>query len=66
MNTFIDFSCGVGRSGVFCALWNIKEQMDNIEETVDVFSVVRLMRRQRPMIIHNKVMLYFSHFFLSF
>ena len=51
----IYFSCGVGRSGVFCALWNIKEQMDNVEETVDVFSVVRLMRRQRPLIIQNKV-----------
>ena len=29
--------------------------MDNVEETVDVFSVVRLMRRQRPLIIQNKV-----------
>eukprot|EP00794_Sanderia_malayensis_P006241 gene6241-6959_t len=47
-------SCGVGRSGVFCALNNIKEQMDDFEETVDVFTTARLLRSQRPLIIQNK------------
>ncbi|XP_065066983.1 receptor-type tyrosine-protein phosphatase delta-like [Rhopilema esculentum] len=47
-------SCGIGRSGVFCALSNIKEQMDDFEETIDVFSTVRMLRRQRPLLINSK------------
>jgi len=46
--------CGVEKSGIFCALWNLQEQMDDIEETVDIFSIVRVMRHQRPLSIQSK------------
>ncbi|XP_066504490.1 receptor-type tyrosine-protein phosphatase C isoform X3 [Hoplias malabaricus] len=43
---------GSSRSGIFCALWNILESADT-EKLVDVFQVVKSLRKERPGMFSN-------------
>ena len=36
--------------------------MDDFEETIDVFSTVRMLRRQRPLLINSKVVMFLLYF----
>ncbi|XP_057296521.1 receptor-type tyrosine-protein phosphatase F-like [Hydractinia symbiolongicarpus] len=46
--------CGIGRSGLICALFNLKEQIEDSKKIIDVFSVVRMLTAQRPCMIYNE------------
>ncbi|XP_022097112.1 uncharacterized protein LOC110982770 isoform X2 [Acanthaster planci] len=43
---------GVGRSGVFCAVWTVLERMVK-EEVVDVFQAVKRLRMNQPQMIES-------------
>ena len=47
-------SAGVGRTGVFCALSILIEQLKS-EGVVDVFQTVKQLRAQRPAMVQTKV-----------
>jgi len=47
-------SAGVGRTGVFCAVFSLIERM-KAEALVDVFMTVKLLREQRPAMVQTKV-----------
>ena len=48
------FSDGIGRTGTFCALNTCIESV-KLENTFDVFTVVRLLRIQRPGMVQTLV-----------
>ena len=48
------FSAGVGRTGVFIAIYNMLAS-ERHENTIDVFSTVRMMRYQRPAMVQTAV-----------
>ena len=50
----IDFSVGVGRTGVFIALSIVLERM-RYEGLVDLFQTVKMLRTQRPAMVQNEV-----------
>ena len=43
----VPFSNGIGRSGTFCAIYSTVERL-KIEQVVDVFQTVKLLRTKRP------------------
>ena len=51
------FSDGIGRTGTLCALMTSLERI-KLEDTVDVFTTVRMLRTQRPGMVQTLV----SHF----
>lgn len=46
-------SAGVGRSGVFITLSHLLERLQN-EGVIDLFSVVRTLRTQRPAMVQTE------------
>ena len=47
-------SDGVGRSGTFCALLICINQY-KVEQKVDIFQVIKIMRTQKPGLVANAV-----------
>ena len=50
----IPCSDGVGRSGTFCAI-AISVNQFKVEQKVDIFQIIRIMRTQRPGVVANAV-----------
>ena len=51
---YIVIQDGVGRSGTFCALIISMNQF-KVEQKVDIFQIIKLMRTQRPGSVANAV-----------
>ena len=66
---FFEISNAVGRSGTFCAIFNVLEKL-KLEKVVDVFQTVKLLRIQRPGAVEDLVSPHIkmldSYFTLSF
>jgi len=45
---------GIGRSGLLCALLNLKEQLEDSWSMVDVYTTIQSLRLQRPHLIQNE------------
>ncbi|XP_078490769.1 receptor-type tyrosine-protein phosphatase epsilon [Ciona intestinalis] len=58
--TVVHCSSGGGRTGVYCCLTILIEELEK-DGTVDVFQTVRHLREQRPHIIQNQEQLYFCY-----
>ena len=52
----VDFSAGVGRTGVFITLSIVLERM-RYEGVVDMFQTVKMLRTQRPAMVQTEVSL---------
>ena len=50
------FSDGVGRTGTYIAISNLLERM-KIEQAVDVFQAIKIIRGVRPQFVENAVSL---------
>lgn len=57
-------SDGSSRSGVFCALWNLLDSAET-EKIVDVFQVVKTIRKERQGLIYSLVRNFFFFIVLS-
>lgn len=51
---YVNFSAGVGRTGVFITLSIVLERMQ-YEGVLDVFQTVRVLRAQRPAMVQTEV-----------
>ena len=56
-NYLFSFSFGVGRTGVFCLLSTLLDQLEK-EQSVDVYQTAKLYRLQRPKLIETEVTIY--------
>lgn len=54
---FLNYSAGVGRTGVFITLSIVLERMQ-YEGVVDIFQSIRILRTQRPGMVQTEVMCY--------
>lgn len=58
LNLLLNFSAGVGRTGVFITLSIVLECMQ-YEGVVDIFQTVRILRTQRPAMVQTEVRFFF-------
>ena len=53
---YYDCRNGIGRSGVFCSLWNVMEKI-KMDDKVDIFQAAKRLRASRPNMVESLVSL---------